>query len=117
MGGSPWVASLVGLNLLRGHARGGLICPALGSGGTLVAATSVRDGEVFAAVHPRAVALYRDRPDPSPRNVWAGAITGMDALGSRVRVHVGGLIPIVAEVMPAAVAALGLAAGGDVWVA
>ncbi|MGH8905624.1 MAG: ABC transporter ATP-binding protein [Egibacteraceae bacterium] len=111
---SPWVASLVGLNLLRGHARGGRV--ELASGGTLVAATSIEDGEVFAAVHPRAVALHRDRPEGSPRNVWAGAVGGLDALGSRVRVHVDGLIPIVAEVTPAAVAALDLAAAGDVWV-
>jgi molybdate transport system ATP-binding protein len=34
-----------------------------------------------------------------------------------MRVQLGGAVPLVAEVTPAAVAELGLAQGGDVWVA
>ena len=72
-------------------------------------------GEVFAAVHPRAVALYRERPQGSPRNVWPGTAEGLEVAGDRVRVQVGGAVPLVAEVTPAAVSALHLDDGGPVW--
>jgi molybdate transport system ATP-binding protein len=110
---SAWVAGLVGLNLYRGRARGTTIH--LPSDQELVAAAAA-DGDVFAVVHPRAVALYRARPEGSPRNVWTGTIDGFDVQGDRVRVHVAGPLPVVAEVTPAAVAALDLGVGGDVHV-
>lgn len=110
---SPWIAGLVGLNLYRGHATDHAIT--LPSGQQIVAAGAAH-GEVFAVVHPRAVALYRDRPDGTPRNVWSGTIDGVDVHGDRVRVHVAGRVPIVAEVTPAAIAALDLGVGGDVHV-
>jgi molybdate transport system ATP-binding protein len=110
---SAWVAGLVGLNLYRGHATGTTV--RLPQDQTLVTATAAT-GDVFAVVHPRAVALYRDRPDGSPRNVWTGTIDVLDVQGDRVRVHVTGPLPIVAEVTPTAVAALDLGVGGDVHV-
>jgi molybdate transport system ATP-binding protein len=110
---SDWIARLVGLNLMRGRARGR--CVELRADTTLITATSAY-GAVFAAVHPRAVALHRRPPDGSPRNVWPGVVDGLDALGDRVRVHVSGPAAVVAEVTPAAVAALDLASGGEVWV-
>lgn len=110
---SRWIAGLVGLNLYRGRGRGHTVH--LPSGQELIAATAA-DGEVFAAVHPRAVALYRDRPEGTPRNVWPGTIAGLDVQGDRVRVHVEGALAIVAEVTPAAVAALDLGVGGGVHV-
>jgi molybdate transport system ATP-binding protein len=110
---SPWIAQLVGLNLMRGHAKGEYV--ELQSGTKLVTATSAY-GAVFAVVHPRTVALHRHPPDGSPRNVWTGVVDGLDAQGNRVRVHVSGPTPVVAEVTPAAVAALDLASGGEVWV-
>ena len=110
---SAWVAGLVGLNLYRGRARGTTI--QLPFDQELVTAAAAH-GDVFAVVHPRAVALYRDRPEGSPRNVWTGTIDGLDIQGDRVRVHVTGPLPVVAEVTPAAVAALDLGVGGDVHV-
>jgi len=73
-------------------------------------------GEVFAVIHPRAVALHRQHPEGSPRNVWPGTAETLDASGDRVRIHIGGPVPLVAEVTPAAVAALKLDEGGPVWV-
>jgi molybdate transport system ATP-binding protein len=110
---SSWVAGLVGLNLYRGRASDTTVL--LPNDQTLVTATAA-SGEVFAVVHPRAVALYRGRPEGSPRNVWAGTIDGLDVQGDRVRVHVTGPLPIVSEVTPTAVAALDLGVGGDVHV-
>jgi molybdate transport system ATP-binding protein len=110
---STWVARLVGINLYRGHAHHGHI--RLGSGRALFTATAV-DGEVFAVIHPRAVALHRSQPAGSPRNVWSGTIHELDLHGDHIRVHVAGAVPIVAEVTPAAVADLDLGCGGPIWV-
>jgi molybdate transport system ATP-binding protein len=109
---SRYVAELVGVNLFRGRGDGGAV--RLEGGGTLVAAGD-HHGQVFAAVHPRAVALHRHRPEGTPRNVWAGTADTLEAAGDRVRVRVAGPVPVVAEVTPAAAAELRLADGGPVW--
>ena len=110
---SRYVADLVGVNLFRGRATGDEIL--IGPAGRLVAPDTGR-GEVFAVVHPHAVSLYRQLPAGTPRNVWEGTVEALDLEGERVRVRVGGPLPIVAEVTPAAVADLRLADGGPIWV-
>ena len=109
---SAYVAELVGINLYRGRADGAAID--LEGGGRLVAAGGHR-GQVFAAVHPRAVALHRRPPEGTPRNVLAGTADALEAVGDRVRVRVAGTVPVVAEVTPAAAGELRLADGGPVW--
>jgi molybdate transport system ATP-binding protein len=109
---SRYVAELVGVNLFRGLAAGNAI--QLHGGGVLVAADA-HHGEVFAAVHPHAVALHRRAPEGTPRNVWAGTADAMEVVGDRVRVRVTGAVPIVAEVTPTAAGELRLADGGPVW--
>lgn len=111
---SPYVADLVGVNLFRGRASHDVIT--LADGGSLTAAGAA-DGDVFAVVHPRAVALYRSRPDGTPRNVWEGRAVDLDLEGDRVRVRLAGSPSIVAEVTPAALRDLGLDRGDRVWVA
>ncbi|HET9444464.1 MAG TPA: ABC transporter ATP-binding protein, partial [Acidimicrobiales bacterium] len=110
---SRYVADLVGVNLFRGSWSGDRI--RLPGGEELVTA-STGQGPAFAVVHPRAVSLHRRRPEGTPRNVWAARVEGLDFEGERVRVRVGGAVPIVAEVTAAAVADLGLHAGQPVWV-
>jgi molybdate transport system ATP-binding protein len=109
---SRYVAELVGVNLYRGKALGTTV--ELDGGGTLVAADE-HYGEVFAAVHPHAVALHRREPEGTPRNVWSGTAENLEVVGDRVRVRVGGQVPVVAEVTPAAASELGLADAGRVW--
>jgi molybdate transport system ATP-binding protein len=109
---SRYVAELVGVNLYRGRADGTAI--ELEGGGRLVAADGLR-GEVFAAVHPHAVALHRHRPEGTPRNSWPGTADALEVVGDRVRVRMSGTVPIVAEVTPAAASELRLADGGPVW--
>jgi molybdate transport system ATP-binding protein len=109
---SRYVAELVGVNLYRGRAEGTAI--ELDGGGRLVAADGLQ-GEVFAAVHPHAVALHRHPPEGTPRNVWPGTADALEVVGDRVRVRMSGTVPIVAEVTPAAASELGLADGGPVW--
>jgi molybdate transport system ATP-binding protein len=98
--------------LLRGEARGDSV--AIPGGGELTIAERT-SGDVYLSIPPNAVALHRAQPEGSPRNVWRGRVHGTDLLGDRVRVHVDGLVPLVAEVTPAAVAELGLHDGVEVW--
>jgi molybdate transport system ATP-binding protein len=108
-----WVAEMIGVNLYRGKANRGRI--SLAPSGSLEVPTSL-DGDVFALVSPRAVAVHRSPPEGSARNVWAGTASSLDLEGDRVRVEVTGSPSIVAEVTPASVADLRLADGGVVWV-
>lgn len=112
---SDWVARLVGINLLRGEARDGVV--EVDGGGAVAAPGIPSAGPVMATVHPRSVALHRERPTGSPRNVWRGTVADVEIAGDRVRVAVEGAPPLVAEVTAAALADLSLVAGGDVWVA
>ena len=109
---SQYVADLVGVNLLRGWAEHGSVrLP----DGPVVAAAAAESGEVFAVIHPRAVAVHRQRPQGSPRNVWLGEATGIDIIGDRVRVLIDGDVRVVAEVTTAALEELALREGGKVW--
>jgi len=70
---------------------------------------------VFALVHPRAVALHRQRPEGTPRNVWRAEAVAVDPEGDRARVELHGPVPLVAEVTAGSVDELRLAQGGQVW--
>ena len=110
---SRFVADLAGVNLLRGKGCGDHVELA---GGASVAAPEAGEGDVFAVIHPRAVALYLSRPEGTPRNVWHGAVEDIDIHGDRVRVRVRSSVPLVAEVTPASVRELRLRADAEVWV-
>jgi molybdate transport system ATP-binding protein len=72
-------------------------------------------GPVFAVVHPRAVALHRDRPSGSPRNVWRAPVCDVDLEADRARVRLGAPLPITAEITAASAAELSLRPGEEVW--
>jgi molybdate transport system ATP-binding protein len=112
---SPYVASLVGVNLFRGTASAGRVLLPAGVG--LVTAASDVHGPAFAAVPPEAVAVFVERPQGSPRNVWAGRVRSVALEGQRARVAVEADVPLVAVVTPEAVVDLGLGEGSPVWVA
>jgi molybdate transport system ATP-binding protein len=109
---SRYIAELVGVNLFTGNARGDHVEI---DGGFSFQVPEAGSGPVFAVVHPRAVSLHRHQPEGTPRNIWRGPVESLDLEGERVRVRMGGAVPIVAEVTTAAVSELGLADGGDVW--
>jgi molybdate transport system ATP-binding protein len=112
---SAYAARLVGRNLLAGRVVGNRV--RLDGGGELHAAGHHGEGSrVHVAVRPQSVALFRARPDGTPRNVWSGVVASVEHEGDRVRVEVGGVIPVVAEVTTEAVAELGLHQGAEVWV-
>jgi len=109
---STYVADLVGQNLFRGVATAGVV--RLG-GADLVSSHAI-DGDVFAVVSPRAVALHRTRPEGTPRNVWPVRVTAVEPAGEgSLRVSVDGPVRLSADVTAASVSALGLAPGVDAW--
>ncbi|HKV89244.1 MAG TPA: ABC transporter ATP-binding protein [Candidatus Dormibacteraeota bacterium] len=110
---SRFAADLAGVNLLRGQAHADHVRL---DNGVELAAPEAGEGEVFAVIHPRAVALYLEKPEGTPRNVWRGRAGDIDLRGERVRVSVVGEVPLVAEVTPAAVRQLHLDGGAEVWV-
>lgn len=113
---SPWVARMLGSNAWPGAATAeGLT---LDGGGALVAAEPPPPGtRALAIIAPEAVAVHREKPGGSPRNVWPGTVREITASGSRLRVLVtSDLAPdLVAEITPQAAAELGLADGVPVW--
>ena len=92
-------------------------CDGEGAGGSR---ESLRlGGPGIALVPPDAVALYREPPQGSPRNVLAGRVTGVDRAGALVSVEVrltGGQT-IRAAVTAGAVAEMGIAVDQELWCA
>ncbi|MGL5863466.1 MAG: TOBE domain-containing protein, partial [Phycicoccus sp.] len=125
---TPYVASVVGLNLLSGQSvDDGHVATALGP-----VATAGHDhrGPSWVVFSPTAVALYPGPPGGSVRNVWPSAVTSVELVGQHARVRLdvagtgthgattgtpGAAAAIVAEVTPAALTELRLHPGTMVW--
>jgi molybdate transport system ATP-binding protein len=109
---SEYVADLVGLNFFRGTARDGTVT--LDDGAEIVVADHTIAGDVYVAFHPRAVVLSLRLTEGSARNRWAGNVTDVDTHADRVRVGIGGPVPLAAEVTLEAASELALAPGRQV---
>ncbi len=109
---TPWAAELLGLNVYRGLSDGRLV--SLDDGGTLVAAGAPH-GRVVLSVPPSAIALHAERPEGSPRNIWAARVTDLEPTGPAVRVRLDGPPAATALITPEAVRDLGLTPGSSVW--
>jgi molybdate transport system ATP-binding protein len=122
---SPFAARIAGLNLVPGTAcAGGLRT----QDGTVVSGLfddQPEPGEPAVAVFPpSAVAVFRERPDGSPRNVFAVTLASMEEHAEVVRMRAaaptggpGWLGTLAADVTPAAVADLGAEPGSPLWFA
>ncbi|MER7958071.1 ABC transporter permease [Streptomyces sp. NPDC096030] len=113
---SPWVARMLGRNAWAGRATADGL--ALDAGGTLITADPLEPGtEAVAVIAPEAVAVHREKPAGSPRNVWPGTVREITTSGSRLRVLVTSddAPDLVAEITPQAAVELGLADGVSVW--
>jgi molybdate transport system ATP-binding protein len=109
---SAYVAEFVGVNLLRGRSERGRV---LLAGGATVAVSDAPTGDVFVAIHPTTIALYRTPPEGTPRNVWRLRVTDIDFENERTRVRLTGQLTLVAEVTRAAAMELHLEDKGEVW--
>ncbi|MEV7085753.1 ABC transporter permease [Streptomyces sp. NPDC093085] len=113
---SPWVARMLGRNAWPGVA--GPDGFALDGGGRLVVAEPAPAAtRALAVIAPEAVAVHRERPGGSPRNVWPGTVREITALGSRLRVLITSdeAPDLIAEITHEAAAELALADGAAVW--
>jgi molybdate transport system ATP-binding protein len=112
---SPYVAALLGVNLLAGRLSGdGRLH--LDDGGEL-SVTGDGAGPAVAVIEPDAITLYRSRPEGSARNCWRAVVHDVDRAPDRVRVHFTEPFALVADVTPAAMSDLALAPGAEVWCA
>jgi len=112
---SPYVAALLGVNLLAGRLAGdGRL--ALDEGGEL-SVTAEGHGPAIAIIDPSAITLFRARPEGSARNCWLATVHDLDRAPDRVRVHFAEPFALVADVTPAAASELALAPGSEVWCA
>jgi molybdate transport system ATP-binding protein len=110
---SRYVAELVGLNLVSGNVRHGVLVT--GAGANVVIADAP-EGVTFAVIRPHSIAIERHHaPGSSVRNVWPGTVSEIDRLGNRVRVGIDGILPLTAEITAAALEALALHPGDEVY--
>lgn len=111
---SAFAARVAGLNLVRGVWDGRQVGGIEGvvDGGADGGADGVEPGaEAVAVFRPSAVAVYREHPTGSPRNVIAATVTEIEPLGERFRLRTD---RFSADVTAGAVADLGLAPGEQV---
>jgi molybdate transport system ATP-binding protein len=113
---TPYVATVVGLNLYAGQSdpQGAV---SLAGGARLVTSHPARaaDSPVWATVAPSAVSLHRQPPEGSPRNNWLLTVTDITLQGQSARVGMSGALELTAEVTLASVTALGLHVGDELW--
>lgn len=109
---TEYLATVLGVTLIRGTARDGVI--ACETGGQLTTSSDA-NANVVAVIRPQAISLHANRPEGSARNVWHTRITRVDAHHDHVRVDLDGPPPLSAAVTPAAVAELGVVPGQQIW--
>ena len=123
---TAYAADLSGINLVRGTVQGGEITVTTAdatpqpagrrSAVVLHAADTSMFGAVLATIHPRAIALHRERPSGSPRNVWRTTAEAVEPLGDITRVLLGAPLPLTADITPGAAHELLIRPGTSLWV-
>jgi molybdate transport system ATP-binding protein len=110
---SRYVADLVGVNRVSGNVSEGVLAT---SSGARVGIADAPAGPSLAIIRPHSISLVRDHPEgSSARNVWAGTVAEIDRLGERARVSIDGLLPLTAEITVAALEAMQLRSGDDLF--
>jgi molybdate transport system ATP-binding protein len=117
---SRFGARIAGVNLVRGVIDGPAVLRSAGRVWHGLPAAALAPGDAAVAVFaPSAVAVFRDEPHGSPRNVARVRITGLDDVGGVVRVRAtegdAAAPALAADVTPEAVADMRLSVGDRVW--
>lgn len=113
---TPYVAQLVGVNLVTGTQRGNLVELDNAHLQLAVAQTSP-PGPVVVAIDPSSIALHATPPAGSPRNTWQTTVIAIHRLGGLVRIYVDSPVALAVDVTESALRELELEAGALVWVA
>jgi molybdate transport system ATP-binding protein len=108
-----YVAELVGLNLMEGHAEGSRFVM---DGGFALETADPAFGPRLAAIAPRSIAVHLEKPSGSPRNVWRTRVAEVHLVGDRARVLVDEPVRMTVEITATALAELRLTEGSPVWV-
>lgn len=111
---TSYVATLMGVNLFRGQAQGGVL--QVDGGGILQIPQHSLEGEALAVLRPEAITLHLNKPEGIDRNVWEGTVIGLAPMHDRIRVNVQASPPVTVTITHAALADLSLAVGTLVWV-
>jgi molybdate transport system ATP-binding protein len=114
--GSSFVAALTGVNYFAGRAssRGDLTEIRPIEGQSIFLSTDVASGPVGVVVYPWEVAVSTRRPEGSALNSLGGPVRRVSGVGNRVRVSVGSVPPVVAELTDESVQRLGIGPGTQV---
>ena len=111
--GTPYVATLMGANLLHAMADDGVA--RTDTGVEVAIADHALTGEIVIVLRPEAISLHRIHPEGSPRNVWPVVVRELEPRLDRVLVHVEGPPELAVAVTPAAVADLAVSPGARLW--
>ncbi|MEI7915642.1 MAG: ATP-binding cassette domain-containing protein [Mycobacteriaceae bacterium] len=117
---SVFGAGIAGVNVVRGVVdEQGTLRDAAGQRWHGTGDAPAPGQAAMAVFSPAAIAVYRDRPQGSPRNCVLIRIEALEAVGSAVRVRgtslSGGAPGLAADVTASAAAELQLKPGEDVW--
>jgi molybdate transport system ATP-binding protein len=110
---SSFVAALTGVNYFPGRAapRGGLTEIRSVEGEATFLSTDAASGLVGVVVYPWEVAVSTQNPEGSALNSLAGPVRRVSGVGNRVRVAVGSVPPVVAELTDESVRRLAIGPG------
>ncbi len=111
---SSYIAAFAGLNHLRAEVRDGQITVA-GVDVALQAADRTVSGAALVTIAPSAIALHRERPAGSPRNVWLTRIAAIEEFGDVRRVTLVDPLELAADLTPGAVESMSLATDLEIW--
>jgi molybdate transport system ATP-binding protein len=109
---TPYVAALMGRNLVGGDARGTQLAVDRDVALPLAAPTV---GPVLVAFSPRDVVLHRERPPVAAPGTWSARVVGVELLGDRARVELDVPTGCTAEVSAWTLTDLRLTEGSQVW--
>ena len=111
---TPYSASLVGLNFVPALANG--LVAVTDKGVELILSESIQ-GQVNIVIPPKSIALYKEKPVGSPRNVLMAKILEIHHFGENVRINLDGQLNFIAEITNNAFEVLDLYKGDEVWAA
>ncbi len=111
---TPYSASLVGLNFVPAIANG--LVAETSKGVELILSESIQ-GPVNIVIPPKSIALYKEKPIGSPRNVLMAKILEINHVGENVRINLDGQLDFMAEITNNAFEVLNLHKGDEVWAA
>jgi ABC-type molybdate transport system ATPase subunit len=113
---TPFVAALTGVNFFPGIAvpRGDLTEIRSTEGSAVFVSTESATGPVGVVVFPWEVALSSRTPEGSALNRLGGPVRRVAGVGNRVRITVGSVPTVVAELTDESLHRLGIAPGVDV---